>query len=127
MGSRCFALSEVVYTPPMRLILTITQANPAVVTTSFNGTTAADHGYVNGTIVRFDIPVACGMPELNKQFGPITVLSSTTFSIPYDTTMFEPFSIPDPITTPPAIDICAQVVPIGSENDTLLPAVVNDL
>ena len=114
---QCFAYSDPIYGPAMRLIAFITNAYPAVVTTTF------DHHYVDGTIVRFDLPSANGMQQLNQQTSPILVTGDTTFTIDIDTRQFAQFSVPSGLG--PFIDICAQVVPIGSRNDTLKPRVVN--
>lgn len=103
----------------MRLITAITQSNPAVVTTSFA------HQYVSGTIVRLDIPQADGMQQANQFFGPINVLSTTTFSIPLDTTNFDPFAIP--VSPPFYVNTCAQAVPIGEVTPILTAAVQNVL
>lgn len=114
---QCFAVRYPVYGPAMRLIASITNASAPVVTTTF------DHSYVTGTIVRFDLPPAVGMQQLNQKTFPITVTGSDTFTIPIDTTTFQAFAIP--MSSSPFIDVCAQCVPIGSENDTLEPAVKN--
>lgn len=116
---QCYAYRTPVYGPAMRLISSITNSTAATVTTTF------DHGYVDGTIVRFDIPPACGMQQINQLTSPIIVTGTTTFTIAIDTTQFSPFSVPSGLG--PFIDICAQVVPIGEENKTLKAAVVNQL
>lgn len=103
----------------MRLIASITQSNPATVTTTFA------HLYISGTIVRLDIPLADGMQQANQFVGPITVTGPTTFTIPLDTTMFDAFSIP--VSASPLINICAQVVPVGEVNEQLTAAVKNTL
>ena len=104
----------------MRIISAITNASPAVVTTTF------DHQYLSGTIVRLDIPPADGMQQLNGMIFPILVASSTTFSIPIDTTTFDPFAIPvSPV--PAYANTCAMVVPVGEVNATLLAATQNVL
>lgn len=105
----------------MRLVAGITNANPAVVTTTFA------HQYISLNIVRLDIPIACGMPQINGMAATITVLSPTTFSFPVDSTLFQPFVAPDPIATNPHTNICAMVVPIGEDNSTLQAAVKNTL
>jgi len=69
----------------MRVISTITQANPAVITTTTN------HQYISGMIVRLNIPKGFGMQQVNQKQGEITVLSDTTFSIDIDTTLMDPF------------------------------------
>lgn len=116
---QCYAYLQPVYGPAMRLIASITNANPAVITTTFA------HGYVNGTIVRFDLPPAAGMQQLNQQTSPITVTGTTTFTVPIDTSLYGSFSVP--VGLGPFIDVCPQIVPIGSLNYTLFPAVQNQL
>jgi hypothetical protein len=118
---RCYANPTPDFMPAMRLIASITNANPGVVTTTF------DHNYISGIVLRFDIPEADGMQELNGQTATITVTGSDTFAIDIDTTFFSPFSIPDPVTTSPHINICAMVVPIGEVNELLRAAVQNIL
>jgi hypothetical protein len=100
------------YTPTLLTIISITQANPAVVTVS------EDHNMTTGQVVRVRIPKPYGMQEINGQLVQITTLSATTFSLQYslcnpmgavnvDSTNFQAFS--DVGTgTPP------QVFPVGS-------------
>lgn len=86
------------FQPAMRQIASITNANPVVITTTF------DHNYFTGDIVRIVIPAyaavpgnrtaSFGMPEINQKYAAITVLSNTTFSMPIDSTLFEAFSVP---------------------------------
>lgn len=115
----CYALQNPVYQPSMRIIAAITQSNPAMVTTTF------DHQYNTGCIVRFDVPVADGMQQINQMTGPITVTGDTTFTVSIDSTLFDPFAIP---TSPPAYEnVCALVVPIGELNENLDSAVQNVL
>lgn len=115
----CIALQTPVFQPAARLISAITQSLNCVVTTTF------PHQYVSGTIVRLDIPPACGMQQANQFFGPLTVLSDTTFSLPLDTTNFTPFVVPSGLG--PHVNICAQCVPIAENNDILTAAVRNVL
>lgn len=117
--AQCYANPTPIFQPAMRLIAAITQSNPATVTTTFA------HQYLTGTVVRLDIPLACGMQQANGLTGAISVTAPTTFTIDIDTTYFEPFVIP--VGLSPTIDICAQVVPIGEINSTLLAATVNSL
>lgn len=107
-----------IFQPAMRLISAITQARPAVVTTSF------DSDYITGTVVRLDIPPACGMRQANQLTGAISVITPTTFAIDIDTTLFDPFVIP---TFTPHVNSAAQVVPIGEVNETLKAATQNVL
>lgn len=113
-----YALANPIYQPAMRIIASITNANPAVVTTTFN------HLYNNETIVRLDIPPGYGMQQINQQFGPITVTGATTFTIPIDSTLYDTFTTP---TGYPQNAQQAQVVPFGENTDTLINAVVNTL
>ena len=117
--STCIALQNPIFQPAMRLIASITQSNPAVITTTFA------HQYISGTIVRLDIPPADGMQQANQLFAPILVTGPTTFTMPIDTTLFTPFAIP--VSPPPYINTCAQVVPIGEINAILTAAVQNVL
>lgn len=117
--STCFAERFPVFKPAMRLIAAITNDLQATVTTTF------DHGYISGTIVRLDIPVADGMQQANQFVGPITVTGSTTFTVPLDTRFFTPFAIP--IAPSPHVNTCAMVVPVGENNDILTAAVRNVL
>lgn len=116
LSPSCYANPFPVFQPAYRLIAGITNGFPAMVTTTFA------HQYVDGTIIRLDIPVGFGMQQANQLFGPIIVNSPTTFLIDIDTSLFDPFVIPAI-----AIPSCPQCVPIGSENDTLLPATQNVL
>lgn len=100
----CKAFPSPTYQPAMRLISTITQAENAVVTTTFA------HDYIDGEIVRMIIPRGFGMRQLDKKTAPITVLSDTTFSIPIDTREFDAYSTP---SSSPNDKQCAQVIPIG--------------
>lgn len=82
-----------VFQRAMRIISTITNANPAVVTTTF------DHQYLTGLIVRLNIPRGYGMTQANRLYGPIVVTGATTFTIDIDTTHFDTFIVPVIIDT----------------------------
>lgn len=99
------------YQPAMRNVLSITNTNPIVVTTTFDGLNPGDNQYKSGLIVRLHIPNYYGMPELNNVAAEITVISPSSFSMPIDGTRFEPFAIP-PID-PGSIFNNAQAVPVG--------------
>ena len=117
--STCYANPSPSFQPAMRLIASITNANPATVTTTF------DHDYESGLIVRLNIPTACGMFQADKLTGTITVTGATTFTIDIDTTAFDAFSIP---VAPAWNDnTCATVVPVGESNDILRLATRNVL
>lgn len=103
----------------MRLIASITNANPATVTTTFA------NQYETGLIVRLDLPLAVGMQQANGLTGTITVIDSVTFTINIDTTNFDAFSIP--VSPRPFDNTCAQVVPVGEVNEQLDQATRNIL
>lgn len=99
------------FSPDRSVISNITQANPAVVTTT------TDHNLSTGQVVRMNVPKDYGMVELNHQALSVTVLSSNTFSLQYsqippaknvDSTSFAAF------TTPSNPKFTAEVLPIGS-------------
>jgi len=76
------------FTPQAREIEDITNAFPAVVTTT------DPHGYLSLLLIRFFLPPPTyfGMQALNSQVYQITVLSPTTFSVPVDTSMMDAFT-----------------------------------
>ncbi len=107
------------YQPAMRIISAITNANPLEVTTTFA------HNYLTGEIVRLVIPVGFGMNQARNYYGPITVTSPTTFTLPLDSTDFDPFVIP--ADNPGHFYTQAQVVPIGEVTSMLTGATRNVL
>ena len=110
--------SDPMFQPAMRIINDVTNAYPALVTTSFA------HQYLDGLIVRLDIPEGFGMYQADQLYGPIIVTGATTFTIDIDTTNFEPFGIS--IVFPSSYQ-SAQVVPIGELNGAYLNATRNVL
>jgi hypothetical protein len=98
------------YTPARSEISNITQANPAVVTTT------SDHGLTTGQVVRVHVPQDYGMSEINQDLCSVTVLSNTTFSLQYtqvpfvnvDSRQFTAF------TTPSNPSLTAEILPVGS-------------
>lgn len=113
----CYINPTPVYRPQLLVITAITQASPAVVTTNI------DHNYLTGTIVRLWIPLEAGMQQLaGLEQWDITVLTPTIFSIPVDSTNFDPFVAPTG-----AKQQCAQVFPVGEENEMLTMASTNVL
>lgn len=87
-------------------VTAITNANPGVVTT------ASDHGYFTGLIVRFEFFADFGMQQLLGNTYTIIVLTPTTFSINTDTRDFDPFFISSTTQVP-------QVVAVGEVANTL--------
>lgn len=108
------------YQPAMRVISNITNAIVATVTTTFA------HQYIVGTIVRLDIPLTGGMIQANQAVGTIlTIPSPTTFTIDINTTTYDTFTTPTPVSFLGYQD--SQVVPIGEINDILTAATQNVL
>jgi len=106
------------FTPSLKVISSITKDNPATVTTD------STHGYVSGIIIRFVIPCAVGMQQLDNRTGEITVTGSNTFTVNIDTTKFDDFSVP---AIPKWYEnVCALVLPIG-ENSSQVNAAVRDV
>lgn len=115
MSGLCNIVTNPVYGPSISIISSITNANPATVVT------AANHHYITGMIVRLDIPIVFGMQQINGQFGTITIINDTTFTISIDTTGYDPFAYPMTYTE------CPQCVPFAEDNSILSAAVQNIL
>ena len=96
-----------VFQRAMRVISSITNDYPAVVTTTFA------HQYLTGLIVRLNIPKGYGMTQANQLYGPIVVTGDTTFTIDIDTTGFDIFAAP---STFPQNQQSATVTAIGEIN-----------
>ena len=111
-GYNVFSFPNPIYQPAYRIIASITNAYPAVVTTTI------DHLYLTGLIVRLVIPPACGMQGAAGQTGT----GPTTFTIDINTIFMDKFSIPN---LPADINVGAQVVPIGEAAANLNSAVQN--
>jgi hypothetical protein len=81
--------------PRRRIVVNITQANPAQVST------AIPHGMTAGQVIRFEIPSVSGMVQLNpspfNNYQPVTivqVIDDYNFTINIDTTSFTAFTWP---------------------------------
>ena len=101
------------FVPNRQTVSSITNANPAVVTTS------QAHGYSTGLCVRFFFPLDVGMNILDNQEFPITVIDTTSFSIPFDARNIDSFAIVGSVQTP-------QVIPVAESADSLSQAVKNN-
>jgi len=99
------------FQPAMRFILSITQTDPIVITTTFDGTTPGSHQYESGLIVQLFIPRGFGMVQFNQFTGPITVLTASTFSMDLSAIYSDSFVIP--AIQPGNFGTVAQVVPVG--------------
>lgn len=104
----------------VKTIASITQSNPATLTTTDN------HNYVAGMNVSFLIPKAFGMQELNKLVVQVLTASTNTLTLNVDTRQFSPFAYPSPLPTaytPPSIIpnssgpfLPPQPLPFGNQN-----------
>ena len=101
------------FVPSRQQISAITNANPAVVTTT------QAHGYLTGLFVRFYFPINFGMMQVNGNVYQITVLSPTTFAINADSTNFDVFAITSAVQVP-------EVIPVGEVTQILTMAVDNN-
>lgn len=101
------------FIPNRQTISNITQAKPAVVTTS------QAHGYSSGLLVRLFLPLDVGMNQLDNQIYEITKIDDTNFSIPVNTTNFDTFSVGSTNQTP-------QVIPVGSLENSILEPTENN-
>lgn len=98
--------SSPLYVPQRRFITKISQANPAVVTTSIA------HGLQTGEYVRLNIPVEFGMQQLNGQLVQVTRLSAYTFSCDgINSSAYTAFAFPASASVPFSF---AEMVPVGS-------------
>ncbi len=109
----------------MRNILSITNDEKALVTTTFDGINPGNHQYGTGLIARLYIPDGFGMTQANRLEGIVTVVSDTQFTIDIDTTNFDIFVVPD--YQPGAFGTPAQVVPVGEINSILTESTQNIL
>jgi len=103
-----------VFQPAMRVVTAITNANPALVTTSFA------NNFESTDIVQFYMPLGFGMQQINGLMGHVTVVSPTTFSVNINTLNFDVFS-------DPSNGQFAQVIPIAESNSTIYGATANTL
>jgi len=94
--------------PKTRYISAITKASQAVVTLTVT------HDYEVGGYVRFNVPSAYGMTEINGQVGKIVAIDTTnnTITVDIDTTGYTTFAFP--ATTAVAFTP-ATVTPMGVE------------
>lgn len=113
---RLIAQSGPLYQPSTRLITKISLAELAVVTFSVT------HNYKVGQEIRFVVPAAYGMTEMNGLTGTIVAVNlnfatGNTITVDIDSTAFTPFAFPDNTGTPfsPAV-----AVPFGENTAAAL-------
>jgi hypothetical protein len=104
--------------PQNRYIINITQANPMIVDLSVT----AD--YQVGQQIRFNIPAAFGMVQLDGLVGDIIAVNGNALSIDIDSTAFSPFVIPAIALYP---FTWAQCVPVGENTSVALALNANIL
>jgi hypothetical protein len=112
-----------IFYPRRRFITKITQATSAVVTLSVT------HGYQVGQLVRFVVPAAYGMVEMDGLQGTITAINTTTTSgntitVNIDSSAFTAFAFPLTAAVP---FTAAEVVPVGEDTGFALSAGVDIL
>lgn len=89
----------------VKTISSVTQAYPAVLTTSTN------HGYPIGVMVTFFIPTYFGMVQLNGNNVQVINATANTLTLNIDTRSFTPFAAPFPL---PNAYTNPSVIPNGS-------------
>jgi hypothetical protein len=117
----CWAYPNPVFQKSMRIILSITNAFPALVTTTFA------HNFITGQIIRLIIPTLCGMQQANQLLATIVVTGTTTFLTDIDSTYFDPFVVPSSVPPGTTGFTCPQVVPVGEVSALLTAATQNVL
>lgn len=120
-----YAQQSPVFQRAMRNILSITQAENALVTTTFDGVNPGNHNYSTGLIARLYVPNGFGMTQANRLQGIVTKVNDTQFTITIDTTTFDAFVVPS--YQPGAFGTPAQVVPVGEISSILTQATQNVL
>ena len=120
-----FAVYKPTFQRAMRNILSITQSYPALVTTTYDGINPAAHDYGSGIIIRLLIPEGFGMRLAHEFIGTATVVNASQFTLPVDTTFYDPFVLPPYM--PGMLGTPAQVVPVGEDAYILTMATQNVL
>jgi len=115
-----------IYYPRSRYITKITQATQAVVTLSVT------HGYQVGQTVRFSVPSAYGMVEMDGLLGTITAVDTTTttgntITVNIDSSAFTTFAFPSAASLAGGPFTPAQVGPVGEDTAQALISNVNIL
>lgn len=112
----CNAPTTLTYTPRRAVILTITNALNAVVTTT------APNTFIEGEIVRLYIPPNYGMEAIDRMITIVSPLNDTDFVTEINTLNLGTFNL-----APPTGSLCPQVIPIGEINSILDAATRNVL
>lgn len=109
--------------PRRRRVTKITQASQAVVTMSVT------HGYKVGQAVRFVVPAAFGMTQMDGLLGTITAIDTTTttgntITVNIDSSSFSAFTFPLTAGVPYTP---AEVIPVGEDTAQALSSNVDIL
>ena len=104
-----------IFYPRRRSMAEVTTGTSTVVTTTVT------HGYQVGQQVRFVVPAAYGMTQLNGLVGNIIAVNTSTtvnsFTVDIDSSAFTAFSFPLTAAVPFSP---AEVIPVGEDTATAL-------
>ena len=121
-GSWTLVNNRAQYYPVHRSITKVTSSGTSTVVT-----TSVTHNYQVGQAVRFTVPAAFGMVQLDGLLGNITAVNTTTtsgntFTVDIDSSSFTAFSFPLNAAVPfsPAV-----VVPVGMDSSLAIADNVN--
>jgi len=98
-----------IYYPRRRFIASITQANPAVITTT------VDHGFTVGQQVRLQVPADFDMVEIDGLTATVTAVTANTITTDINSAAFAAFAWP---LTGDVPFTHAQVLPVGEVSGT---------
>lgn len=107
------------FTPQAREISTISNANPAEVTTT------QPHGYQSLLFIRFFLPAPTyfGMQPLNNQVFEITVTSPTKFTVPVNTLNLDAFTTSGTEQVPQCISMAEDASTLMQAERNALPPI----
>lgn len=106
-----------IFYPRWRYIVNITQANPAVITTS------VPHGYTVGQKIRVNLPDAnFGMTQIHQNEAIVTAVTTSTITTNIDASGYTAFAFALPATVPFTMP---TIVPIGIDTGTAITGAVN--
>jgi len=106
-----------IFYPRYRYIVNITQANPAVITTS------VQHGFTVGQKIRVNLPDPFfGMTEINSVEAIVTAVTASTITTNIDASAFTAFEFALPAEVPFSMP---TVVPVGIDTGTAITGAVD--
>lgn len=104
-------LPPVITIPSSLQILSISQSNPMVITVDVDNSSTEANTYIVGMNVRLNVPYSFGMFQANNLTGTIIAIDGPAFTLNLDSSLFDPFVIPDVTAEQPA-----TIAPNGSRN-----------